>query len=230
MATTVEANVDPTAKVTTAAPWYQDRQRLLVAGGGSVLLVAAVAYFVVASGKRKEEFALRTLGQAQAAADAGNVPLASSELQKVIGTYKGTVAASEAVLALNQIRLHNDQAELAAGNLKEFLAGNPEPRYAVPAAGLLGSALESAKRWGDAGDAYTKAAGMAEQDYLKATYLNSAGRAYRIGRLTDKAIQAYRTVLEKYGETPNVVEAQLRLAELTDGKQGELPETAAKKK
>lgn len=229
MATTVETNVTPTPTPPPpvrapqpSTPWYQN-QRLLVTGGGGLLLAAAVGYFVVASGKRKEEFAARTLEQAQAAADAGNVPLASSELQKVITTYKGTGAASEAVLALNQIRLHNDQAELAVSNLKEFMGTNPDPRYGVPAAGMLAAALESAKRWTEAGDAYMQAAEKAQQDYLKATYLNAAGRVYALGGQADKAIKAYGTVLAKYAETPGLVEAQLRLAELTDGKQGEVP-------
>ncbi len=48
----------------------------------------------------------------------GNVPLASSELQKVIGTCKGTAAASEAVLALNQIRSHNGQGAAGGGGLE----------------------------------------------------------------------------------------------------------------
>lgn len=229
MATTVE----PSASTSTpprAAPWYRDQRRLLITGGVGLALAGAVTYFVIESAERKEEFAARTLGQAQAAADAGNLPLASSELQKVIGTYKGTEAASEAVLTLNQIRLHNEQSELAVTNLREFLAGKPEPRYAVPAAGLLGAALESAKRWGEAGDAYTQAAEKAELDHLKAAYLTSAGRAYRTGGMTDKAIKAYRTILERYAKTPSLVEAQLRLAELTDGKEGEVPAGAAAKR
>jgi predicted negative regulator of RcsB-dependent stress response len=63
---------------------------------GLVILAVLVlaAWFVVASGKRKEQFAARSLNQARAAAEAGNLPLASSELQKLISTYKGTDAAS----------------------------------------------------------------------------------------------------------------------------------------
>ncbi len=236
MATTVEANANPdtptsqrpaTPKTALGAPWYERHQRLLIGGGLGILAAAAIGYFIVESGERKEQFAARTLDQAQIAAESGNLPLASSELQKLISTYKGTDAANQAVLALNQIRLYNDQGALAVGNLREFLASNPDPRYGVPAAGLLGAALENNKQWGEAGDAYIQASQKAQADYLKASYLTSAGRAYRAGGLTDKAITAYGTVVEKYAKTPSLVEAQLRLAELTKGQQGATPDSAA---
>jgi len=230
MATTVKPSPTTSQSQTPklSAPWYQRQQRLLVTGGIVVAVAAAAVYFVKESASRKEQFAARTLSQAQAATESGNLPQASSDLQRLISTYKGTDAAAEAVLLLNQIRLQNDQAELAASNLREFLAGHPEQQFVVPATGLLGAALESGKHWKDAGDAYSQAAEKAGQDYLKAEYLVDAGRAYRLGGVNDKAVVAYRTVLDKYRKTPNLVEAQLRLAELTDGKQGDVPaDTAA---
>ena len=128
MATTVQ----PTTRERTsppsrpATPWYRDRNRQL--GGAiavAVIAAALIAWFVVTSGKRKEEFAARSLNQARAAAEAGNLPLASSELQKLIQTYKGTDAASEAVITLNQVRMVNGQSELAAVGLRDFLATKP---------------------------------------------------------------------------------------------------------
>jgi outer membrane protein assembly factor BamD (BamD/ComL family) len=220
MATTVEATRrEPVpAPAATPRPWYRERPRLLI--GGLVLVAAAliVTWFVVASGKRKEEFAGRSLNQARAAAEAGNLPLASSELQKLITAYRGTDAAREAVITLNQIRLINGQSELAAVGLREFLASNPPPQYVTPAQGLLGASLENAKRYADAGQAYMQASNSAQVDYLKAQYLVDAGRAYREGGKTEEATRAYRTVVEKFSSSPSLTEAQVRLAELTDGK------------
>ena len=71
MATTVEARVQ--AKVspsTQPAPWYRDRVRLAIGAAVAVVLVALVAWFVTSSGRRKEEFAQRTLNQARSAAEA----------------------------------------------------------------------------------------------------------------------------------------------------------------
>jgi outer membrane protein assembly factor BamD (BamD/ComL family) len=177
-----------------------------------------MASFIIASGKRKEEFAARSLNQARAAAEAGNLPLASSELQKLIATYEGTDAASEAVITLNQVRMVNEQSELAAVGLREFLAKKPAVKYQAPAYGLLAAALENSKRWVEAGNAYSQASNAAEVEYLKAKYLVDAGRAFREGGKTEEAARAYRTIMEKYAKSPSVTEAEVRLAELTDGK------------
>jgi TolA-binding protein len=181
-------------------------------------LVLVTGWFVIASGKRKEQFAARSLNQARAAAEAGNLPLASSELQRLITTYKGTDAAHEAVITLNQIRMVNGQSELAAVGLQEYLATKPPEKYLSPASGLLGAALENAKRWPEAANAFTRAANAAGVPYLTAAYLVDAGRAYRLAGRTEDAAKTYRTILEKYADSPSFTEAQVRLAELTAGR------------
>ena len=219
MATTVEPTRPRTAAASAVStPWYKNRRRHIIAAAAIVAAIAAVAWFVVASGKRKEEFAARSLNQARTAAEAGNLPLASSELQKLISAYKGTDAASEAVITLNQVRMVNGQNELAVVGLREFLNSNPPEQYRTPATGLLAAALENAKQWDEAGKAYTRAANTAEVEYLKAQYLVDAGRAYRLGGKLEEAARSYRTILQKYPKSSSVTEAQVRLAEITDGK------------
>jgi outer membrane protein assembly factor BamD (BamD/ComL family) len=219
MATTVEATPRGQAPPPiTTTPWYRDRRRQMVVAVALAAAAAIVGWFLLASGTRKEQFAGRSLNQARAAAEAGNLPLASSELQRLITTYKGTDAASEAVIALNQVRMINGQSELAAVGLREYLAAKPAEKYVAPAYGLLGAALENSKRWAEAADAYNQASNAAEVEYLKASYLIDAARAYReAGRLRE-AERAYRTILQKYPKSASVTEAQVRLAELTDGK------------
>jgi outer membrane protein assembly factor BamD (BamD/ComL family) len=184
----------------------------------ALAVLALVAWFVLASARRKEEFAARSLNQARAAAEAGNLPLASSELQKLIAAYKGTDAASEAVITLNQVRMVNGQSELAVVGLREFLDSKPPEQYRTPAYGLLAAALENSKRWVESANAYTQASSTAEVEYLKAKYLVDAGRAFRLAARNEDAARAYRTILQKYPKSPSVTEAEVRLAELTDGK------------
>jgi outer membrane protein assembly factor BamD (BamD/ComL family) len=220
MATTVQPTTtrERTSPPTPPAPWYRDRNRQLIAIGAAVLAAVLIAWFVFTSHRRKEEFAARSLNQARTAAEAGNLPLASSELQKLIQTYKGTDAASEAVITLNQVRMVNGQSELAAVGLKDFLATKPDPKFAAPAYGLLGAALENAQKWADAGDAFSNASKSADLEYLKARYLIDAGRSYHEGSKTEQAIAAYREVIQKYPKSSSFTEAQVRLAELTGGK------------
>jgi outer membrane protein assembly factor BamD (BamD/ComL family) len=217
MATTVEATArEQLGRSAQTAPWYRDRNRLALVAAVALVAGALVLWFVMTSNRRKEEFAARSLNQARTAAEAGNLPLASSELQKLIQTYRGTDAATEAVITLNQVRMVNDQSELAVVGLRDFLATNPPAQYRGPAYGLLGAALEDSKKFADAGDAFSKAAESATLDYLKARHLLDAGRAYRAAGKTAEAIAAYRTVAEKYPSAQT--EARVRLAELTDGK------------
>jgi outer membrane protein assembly factor BamD (BamD/ComL family) len=177
-----------------------------------------IGWFVLASGKRKEEFAARSLSQARSSAEAGNLPLASSQLQKLISTYQGTDAAKEAVITLNQVRMVNKQSELAVVGLQQFLSSKPPAKYVAPANGLLGAALENAKRWADAANAYSQAANAADVPYLKAAYLIDAARSQREAGHPDEAVKTYRNLLQKYPDSPSATEAQVRLAELTAGK------------
>ena len=219
MATMVEATTrEPTNATATRAPWYRDRTRLIGGAVLAVLLLGIVAWAAWTSGQRKEQFAARSLNQARAAAEAGNLPLASSELQRLIETYRGTDAATEAVITLNQVRLVNGQSELAAVGLRDFLATKPPQKYLAPAYGLLGTALENSKRPGEAAEAFSSASRSADLDYLKARYLIDAGRAYRSAGKPAEAEAAYRAIIEKHSKSTSFTEAQVRLAELTDGK------------
>ena len=220
MATTVEAtrSTQPATPPTATTPWYRDRQRHLIAGAAILAVLALVAWFVIASGKRKEEFAARSLNQARAAAEAGNLPLASSELQRLITAYKGTDAASEAVITLNQVRMVNGQSELAVVGLREFLASKPPEQYLTPASACLAAALENSKQWVEAGDCLYPGVDAADVEYLKAKYLVDAGRAFREGGKIEEAAQGVPDGAREVSQVDQRHRGQVRLAELTDGK------------
>jgi predicted negative regulator of RcsB-dependent stress response len=92
------------------AAFVQKNGKFLAIGGGVVALVVLATWFLSASAKRKETFARQALEQAWGAADAGNIPQASADLQRVATNFAGTDAALEATLSLNQTRLLAGQA------------------------------------------------------------------------------------------------------------------------
>ncbi|MCI0356133.1 MAG: tetratricopeptide repeat protein, partial [Acidobacteria bacterium] len=219
MATTVNAISQEAAPAANPLKrWLPSQGQRVLAGAGLLVIIAAVAWFVVVGGKRKEIFAARSLEKARAAAESGNLPLASSEFQKLIQAYEGTDAAQDAVISLNQIRLISGQAELAVVGLRDFLNSEPKPQYIAPANGLLGAALENAKRPAEAAKAYQAASSAADVPYLKAEYLLQAARTHLAAGNRDAAITQLRTVVTSYKNTPVYTEAQVRLAELTGGK------------
>jgi tetratricopeptide (TPR) repeat protein len=218
MASTLTAQPHaPTSAASRTLAWAQTNRKLLMVAGGILLAGIIAVWFVTTARSRREDFANRSLNQARNLAESGNLPQASSEFQKIIDNFGGTVAAQEAEIALNQYMLASGQNELAVVRLREYVTANPSPRFASAANGLLGAALENLGRFAEAGDSYKRASDVAQVTYLKAEYLLQAGRAYLVGGKREEAEAAYRAIINQYAESGPFVEAQVRLAEMTKG-------------
>ena len=195
--------------------WVEKNGKFLGIGAGAIALVLLGTWFLSASAKRKEAFARTQLEQAWSLADAGNIPQASAELQKVATSYAGTDAASEAVLSLNQTRLAAGQTQLAVDDLRKYIGTNPPARFAAPANMLLGAALENLGKGAEAIPAYEAANAAATLDHVKAEALLGVARAARTAGQNDKALAALRQIIEKYKETAAFPVAEVRLGEIT---------------
>jgi predicted negative regulator of RcsB-dependent stress response len=201
------------------AAWVQKNGKLLAIGGGVVALVVLATWFMSASARRKETFARQQLEQAWGAADAGNIPQASADLQRIATNFAGTDAAFEAVLSLNQTRLLAGQAQLAVDDLRRFIGTNPPTQFSTPANMLLGGALENLGKHTEAITAYEAAVATATLDHVKAEGLLGVARAARAAGQKEKAVAALRQVVEKYKETAAFPVAEVRLGEITAGNQ-----------
>lgn len=193
------------------------RAKVLGIAGGAVLVVALGIWFAITAGKRKEAFAAQALETARITAEQGNLPEAVAQFEKVVTTFAGTSAAYSASLGVAQARLVSGQTELAIASLLDFLKTNPPALYSSPANGLLGSGYENTGKFAEAAAAYRKSADQATSDYLKASALLDAGRAFRLAKNKDEAMKCYREILDKYAETAAKTEAEVRLAEMTIG-------------
>jgi outer membrane protein assembly factor BamD (BamD/ComL family) len=145
----------------------------------------------------------------------GNYGEAATGFSEVQERFSGTPSANEAVLLLNELRLIQGQAALAAQDLEGF-APNAPRRFRVKAYMLLGAAREDAGQAIEGAVAYAAAAEAARFDYEAARALLDAGRAYTNGGDTAQAILSYRRITEDYPETAVVLDAQLRLTELEE--------------
>jgi TolA-binding protein len=215
--------VAPAARGDVAAlilGWAQRHRKPLTIGAIAVALAAAAVWFVLTAEARKEAFAARALRDAQAAVAAGNLPLATSDLSRLVNTYRGTPAAEEAAILLGQLRLSQGATDSAIRELKDFLASGPSPRFRAAAQNLLGAALEQAGRFPEAAEAYAGAAQSWPYQYLQDQAWLNAARMFRAAGDTARAAAAYETILRQHPQGPSAVEARLRLAEL---RQGDVP-------
>src|SRR5712664_3108947 len=184
---------------------------------GAILVVGAVLFVWTMSTKRRtEEIASRDLQGARFAFENQNLPLAASELAKVVENYSGTNAAAQARLLLANVRLLENQPQQAVAVLKDYADGAPGA-YRAQAYGLLGAAYENMGRPREAGEAYENGSAAARLDFLKAQLLSDAGRAWTTAGDTTKAVAAYRKIVKEFPKGGMVNEAKVRLGELTKG-------------
>jgi len=182
---------------------------VLVVGGG-------LLWWNALSTRQSEQNAGRDLSSARLAFESRNFPLATSELSRIIANYSGTHAAQEANLLLAQVRLAQGQSQAAIELLRRF-APDAGREFRAQAYGLLGGAYENVAHPKEAAAAYQQAAEAAPMPFLRAQFLSDAGRAWTTAGDTAKALAAYREIVTKLDSTNSVMEARVRLGELTRG-------------
>jgi tetratricopeptide (TPR) repeat protein len=183
----------------------------------TIVIVGAVLFVWTASSTRRSEaIAGRQLQGARYAFDNNNLPLAASELARIIENYSGTSAAAEGRLLLAQVRLTQGQAQQAVELMKDW-APRAGAGFRAQAYGLLGAAYENLGKARDAAEAYQNGAERARMSFLKAQMLSDAGRAWAAAGDTTKAIAAYRRIVDDMPKEAAVTEATVRLGELTKG-------------
>ena len=232
MATATRITGKPTAPTSTPAPatpgtkrpdlsqrlggWFGEHKQLTSWVGAIVVAAALLFVWQWSNSNRTEAAASRDLQVARFAYENQNLPLAASELAKVIADYSGTNAAEEARLLLGNVRLLQGQPQQALSVLQDYASG-AGTAYRAQAYSLVGAAYENMGRFREAGEAYEKGSAAGRLDFLKAQLLADAGRAWTAAGDTAKAIAAYQRILKEFKDQAAATEAKVRLAELTKG-------------
>ncbi|HTY04910.1 MAG TPA: tetratricopeptide repeat protein [Gemmatimonadales bacterium] len=181
-----------------------------------LVLGGLLFWWNLVSSRTSERVASTALNAARAAFENDNYPLAASELSQITANYSGTNAAQEANLLLAHARILQGQPQQAVDVLTKF-APSAGSSYQSQAYGLLGDALENMGRPGDAAVAFRNAADHAPFAFLKGQYLVDAGRAFGEAGDTANAVAAYQKIVSGMDSTGYIVEAKVRLGELTKG-------------
>jgi predicted negative regulator of RcsB-dependent stress response len=183
-------------------------------GFAAVAAVAVAVWFVLEYRERKELAATNALDEARMALQSENLPLAASDLSRIVVTYGGTAAADEATIVLAQVRLQQDQPTVAADEIRDALDRGLRPQFRAAALGLLGTALEEIGSHSEAAQMFEQAAHATWYEFVAAQYLSDAGRAFLAAGDTTSAVAAYERILDEYEDAPVGREARIRLAEL----------------
>ena len=204
-------------RLETLIKWVRANERTVSAVVIGIAIVAAGIWFFASAKARREAFAADELAQARMSADAGNLPLAASDLSRIVSSYGGTAAGQEAQLLLAEVRLRQGQPGLAATELQAFVDRAPDLIFRPQAYELLGVALEQTGQMAAAASAFeqgAQAASEASYGYMAASLLLNAARSFTAVGDTTGAVRALQRVVDEHDESAAASEARLRLAEL----------------
>jgi len=199
-----------------AVAWINAHRQLSYWVAAILLVAAALFVWKLVTDRRAEEAASRELQGARFAFENQNLPLAASELARVVENYSGTNAAEEGRLLLANVRMLQGQPQQAIEVMRSYAPGAGRA-FRAQAYGLLGAAYENTGRFREAAEAYEQGSAAARLDFQKAQLLSDAGRAWTSAGDTAKAIAAYKRIINDFPKEGMVTEAKVRLGELTKG-------------
>jgi tetratricopeptide (TPR) repeat protein len=192
--------------------WFMVHKREVTWGVTALAVVIAGVWFYERSQSIKSQRAETAYFQARQSAAAGNLPLAISDLQKVVNRYEGTQAGTQAALSLAQALYDQKKYKEGIDALKKAESKAPgdfkASVHVVEAAGY-----EELKDFTNAGEQYKQAAEATRYPAEKSDYQAAAARSYAAGGKTAEA-KAIWTELSKDETSPIAAEARIRLGEL----------------
>jgi len=196
----------------TLLDWMELRQREIGIALLAVFLVAAAGWLFLRWRGARAEGGARALATAQDAYNAGNAPLARSELTKVISRFSGTPAANEAGILLAQSYYADAKFNEGIKALQPLVSSS-DALTAANAENLIAAGYEQLGRYAEAATHYEQAGKRATYQTERDGYLASAARAYTAAEQPAAAERIWRTLSQD--KTSDVAaEARVRLGEI----------------
>lgn len=192
--------------------WMLVHKRELLWALLALAVIVAGFWFYGRSQSIKSQRAESAYFQARQSAAAGNLPLAVSDLKKVVARYEGTRAGTQAALSLAQTLFEQKKFKEGIEVLKKVEAKAPgDSRASIHV--LEAAGYEELKDFTAAAEQYKLAAMATEFPVDKAKYQAGAARDYMAAGKTDQA-KAIWTELAKDESSPEAAEARVRLGEI----------------
>ena len=193
--------------------WMLLHKRELLWAGLALAVIVGGFWFYQRSESIKSQRAESAYFQARQSAAAGNLPLAESDLRKVVARYEGTRAGTQAALSLAQTLFDQKKFKEGIAELKKVEAKAPDD-FRASIHVLEAAGYEELKDFTAAAEQYNLAAMATSFPVDKAKYQAGAARDYMAAGKSDQA-KAIWTELAKDDASPEAAEARVRLGELS---------------
>jgi tetratricopeptide (TPR) repeat protein len=145
---------------------------------------------------------------------AGNIPLAQTDLKRIIARFGGTPAATQAALLLAQTYYGQGKYVDGLETLSKASRSGSSKSLASGVEGLLADGYSEQGKYRDAAAHYLAAATASPYPNDQAKWRSFAARSYTNAGDTASAVAIWRE-LAKNDNSPQSAEAHLRLGELT---------------
>jgi predicted negative regulator of RcsB-dependent stress response len=192
--------------------WLHLNTRLVTIAAVVVAVAAIGGWLYTRAQAGKELRAEQALLRAEQSIGQGNVPLAQTDLQKLISTQSGTAGASQGAMLLAQT--YYDKGEYQKGIDALEKSGAARKEFEAGAEALIGDGYSQLGKYADAAAHYRKAADATRFKNDRDGYLADAARNLMAGKDTAQARQLWQQVLENESGM-FAAEARVRLGELT---------------
>lgn len=193
--------------------WFLLHKREVSWGLLALAVVAGGLWFFQRSRTLREQHAETAYYQARQAVSAGNLPLAVSDLKKVVGRYEGTRAGAQAALLIAQSLYEQKKFKEGIAELKKVEPKGSTADFAPSIHVLAANGYEEMKDFAAAAGEYRAAAEATSFAADKAQYLASAARSYVAAGKSAEA-RAIWADLVKDDTGPMAAEARVRLGEI----------------
>jgi len=194
----------------SAMDWARANTKPIAIAAIVIALAAATWFFAKQWRERQADAAEVALNRARQSYGQGNLPLAQTDLKRVITRFGGSAAGSQASMLLAQA--YYEQGKPDSG-LKVLNDGKPSDTDEAAFEALKGAGLEQKKEYAQAAERYRAAAGLADAKIAKDRFMADAARALTSANNKAEAAKIWSALANDNAST-FAAEARVRLGEL----------------
>jgi len=198
-----------------ALEWLEMRSKEAFWAAIAVLVVAGGFWFYQKSQAAQMRNAYAALDEAEQALNSGNLPLAQSDLERMVKRYGSTEAGKVGTVLLAQVHYQKGEFQAGIDALKPLMSED-DRYFSANALSLAGAGFEQMHRYPEAAEHFRQASTKAMYDTDKAGYKAAQARALT---LAGKVAEAKAVWTELASDPSGSVsgEARVRLGEMGVG-------------